>query len=480
MCAKQQEAKQASEDTLPEVIEEQTDKDLAVSTRQEDFTDFLSPYSKDEPKDSINAVSTLQDVIDFTSPDFDKSENMDYSLPHLGDEPNNGFAVSRQENFTDFLSPQVSVEPEARNLAGSTCQEHLPNISLSHSRAKPNKDVSVASRQDDLTDLLSLDVKPEAKNLAVSSRQEHLPNISLSDSRAKPNKDVSASTRQDNFTDLLSLNVEPKAKNLAVSSRQGHLPNISSSPSRAKPNKGLSASTRQDNFTAFLLNVEPKDKNFAVSTHQQDFTQQPTPRFKQFLTDDTHSISSHQPSPPNVIPNSDTDQPPKYVSQRIRPIRRRQIPNYPHSTAPLPADIASEEIITSYPNHLHGQTLLNLLETWTPSEIAETCPAKEINKGMISTRVKYARQRLVPDYQPRRRMMAAGVEKAERKTKKGKGKGKGGKEKEAAIEAALEEAESGVASVGSAQVVAKESGSSGIAQPVNGYRRVNYRNPFDD
>lgn len=76
--------------------------------------------------------------------------------------------------------------------------------------------------------------------------------------------------------------------------------------------------------------------------------------------------------------------------------------------------------------------------------------------------------------------MAAGVEKAERKTKKGKGKGKGGKEKEAAIEAALEEAESGVASVGSAQVVAKESGSSGIAQPVNGYRRVNYRNPFDD
>ncbi|KAG6999586.1 hypothetical protein G7Y79_00034g070090 [Physcia stellaris] len=349
------EVKQKPEDTLPEVIEEQPDKDFDVSTPQEDFTDFLSPYSNDEPKDSVNAVSPLQDVIGFT-PDFDKSENMDYSLPHLG-EPNNGFAVSREENFTDFLSPQVTVEPEA-------------------------------------------------KNLAVSSRQEHLPNGSLSDSRAK--------------------------------------------------NKGLSVSTHQDNL------------------RQQGFTQS-SPRFKQFLTDDTHSISSHQPSPPNVIPDSDTDQPPKYVSQRIRPIRRRQIPNYPHSTAPLPADIGSEEIITCYPNHLHGQTLLNLLETWTPREIAETCPAKEINKGMISTRVKYARQRLVPDYQPRKRLMAAGVEKAEQKTKKGKGK-----VREAAIEAAVKEAESGVASVGSAQVVMKESGLSGVAQPVNAYRRVNYRDPFEE
>ena len=334
-----------------------------MSTPHEDFTHFSSPYSNDEPKDSVNAVSPLQDVIGFT-PDFDKSENMDYSLPHLGDESNNRFAVSRQENFTDFLSPQVTVEPEANNLA-------------------------------------------------VSSRQEHLPNSSLSDSRAK-NKDLSVPTGQDNL--------------------------------------------RLQGFT------------------------QPSPRFKQFLTEATHSISSHQPSPSNVIPDSD-DQPPKYVSQRIRPIRRRQIPNYPHSTAPLPADIGSEEIITCYPNHLHGQTLLNLLETWTPREIAETCPAKEINKGMISTRVKYARQRLVPDYRPRRRLMAAGVEKAERKTK---GKGK---VKEAAVEAALKEAEggatpkdteSGTASVGAARVVAKESGSSGIAQPVNAYRRVNYRDPFEE
>ena len=91
----------------------------------------------------------------------------------------------------------------------------------------------------------------------------------------------------------------------------------------------------------------------------------------------------------------------------------------------------------------------------------------------------------MPGYQPRGRTFAAGVEKVEQKTKK-RGRGKG---KEAAIEAALKEAEngaalkdtdSGVASAGAAQVVAKEPGSCGMAQPVNGYRRVNYRNPFDD
>ena len=345
-----------------------------MSPRQEDFTDFLSLYSKDEPKDNINAASTYQDdFLDFPSlSPIEQSGNMEWlSLPHLEDVPEDkGFPVS--QDFTDFLSPQINIEPEA-------------------------------------------------KDLTVS--------------------------------------------------RQEHLPDISSSPSKAKPNKGLSASTRQDNFTDLSLNVEPQAKTFAVSSQQDSI--QPSPRFKKYLTDDTHSISSHQPSAPNV--NLDTDEPPKYVSQRINPIRRRQIPNYPHSTAPLPTDIGSEELITSYPNHLHGQTLLNLLETWTPSEIAETCPAKEINKGMISTRVKYARQRLVAGYQPRGRMNAR-VEKAEQKTKK-RGKGKG---KEAAIEAALKEAKSGTASMGATQIVAKESGSLGIAQPVNGYRRVNYRNPFDD
>lgn len=96
----------------------------------------------------------------------------------------------------------------------------------------------------------------------------------------------------------------------------------------------------------------------------------------------------------------------------------------------------------------------------------------------------------MPDYQPRGRTTSSGVEKAEQKTKvggtekkgkgKSKGKGKVDKGKDAAIEAVVKEAESEVASMGSAQVVAKKSNSFGIAIPGAGYRRVNYRDPFDD
>ena len=119
------------------------------------------------------------------------------------------------------------------------------------------------------------------------------------------------------------------------------------------------------------------------------------------------------------------------------------------------------------------------MRDYSAKEIEEMCPATDIHRNMIATRFKYAKQKLDPEYKPRAR--AAGVTKPRDKTKAGGkgGNGKGkkmGKVKASAIEAALEETESRENSAGDNS---KQPGSYGIARH-EGYRQVNWRNPFDD
>ena len=82
--------------------------------------------------------------------------------------------------------------------------------------------------------------------------------------------------------------------------------------------------------------------------------------------------------------------------------RIKNIPNYPPASYPLPSGIDHAEVIGRYPNHLHGKLLLQISQFWSPKEIQEACPAKEINRRMISTRVMYAKQKFQPDYKPRK------------------------------------------------------------------------------
>ncbi|KAL8788765.1 MAG: hypothetical protein Q9195_007126, partial [Heterodermia aff. obscurata] len=93
-----------------------------------------------------------------------------------------------------------------------------------------------------------------------------------------------------------------------------------------------------------------------------------------------------QPPPTTIRPYFPTTHS-TALGSPVRPGHWRDIPGYPPSFAPLPPGIGSAELVASYPNHLHGRVLLDVMVHFTPKEIGDLCPAKEINRFMIASRV---------------------------------------------------------------------------------------------
>lgn len=70
---------------------------------------------------------------------------------------------------------------------------------------------------------------------------------------------------------------------------------------------------------------------------------------------------------------------------------RKMITGFPPCSETLPEGIEKEDIIKNYPNHLHGEVLLQIAEFWTPKEISTTSGLAELKPNTITKRIRAAR-----------------------------------------------------------------------------------------
>jgi hypothetical protein len=136
--------------------------------------------------------------------------------------------------------------------------------------------------------------------------------------------------------------------------------------------------------------------DLAPSNQRKRVSPPPPPIPSNLLTPPSQARSpSSSPSPP----------PAKKAFKYGRPIPKlrrgatsHHIAGFASELSPLPPNLNHEEIIKRYPNHLRGQLLFVIAEHWSAREIADTCPAKEINAMMMGKRIEYARKTLDPNY----------------------------------------------------------------------------------